>query len=146
MQFLSQRDKRWAAEKLGQSQSTVGRYGCTITSISMGTDYFKQWVTPFDLAHKLSFTGGGSILWGSLPSVTCLKLEKRFFGQQDALIQEALKNPRKVVLIQVENYHWVLGLGRNLFGGYKIADPWFGDKSTTKRYKNISGGAVLVLK
>ena len=146
MKTLSQRDPRWSWKKLGQSQASVGRYGCTVTSISMGTDYFNKWEDPGELAETLSFTLDGSILWASLPLKTCLKLETRFYGQKDDLIQEALKNPKKVVLIQVENYHWVLGLGRNLFGGYRIADPWFGDKSTTKRYKSITGGAVLVLK
>lgn len=144
--LLSQRDLRWAADYLGQSKSTVGRYGCTVTSIAMGTSYFNQYVSPKDLAKKLTFTNDGLLVWTSLPSVTCFKLEKRFFGQQDTVIREALAHPKKIVLIQVENYHWVLGLGRNLFGGYRISDPWFGDNSTTKRYKSITGGAVLTLK
>lgn len=143
---LSQRDPRWASEYLGKSKSTVGRYGCTITSIAMGTYYFKQYLDPKFLARNLSFTLEGLLMWTSLPKVTCFKLEKRFFGQQDAVIQEALKNPKKIVLIQVENYHWVLGLGKALLGGYRISDPWFGDYATTKRYKSITGGAVLIRK
>lgn len=145
MRILSQRDPIWANDKLGQSQSTVGRYGCTITSISMGTDYFKSWKTPKELAKELKYTNEGLLLWDSLPSATCFKLEKRFYGQQDHLIREALGSQKKIALIQVENYHWVLALGKNIFGGYKIADPWFGDTSTTKRYKSITGGAILVL-
>lgn len=146
MQILGQRDPRWAREYLGQSTSTVGRYGCTITSISMATDAFMQWRTPKELARTLSFTKDGLIIWSSLPEKTCFKLERRFYRQQDAVIQEALANPKKVCLIQVENYHWVLATGKSIFGGYRIADPWFGDRSTTKRYKSITGGAVLVLK
>ena len=145
MKILGQRNPLWAEEKLGKSNSKVGRYGCVITSLSMALDYFGRYKDPGYLARNLAFTGDGLLLWGSLPKSTCLTLETRFFGRRDDLIQEALKNPRKVVLIQVENYHWVLGLGRNLFGGYRIADPWFGDKSTTKRYKSITGGAVLKL-
>lgn len=144
--LLSQRDPLWAGEYLGKSNSTVGRYGCTITSISMGTGYFNKWNSPKQLAKELEYTTDGLLIWGSLPKVTIFKLEKRFYGQKDELIQEALKNPRKICLIQVENYHWVLATGKSLLGGYKMNDPWFGDKSTTKRYKSITGGAVLVLK
>jgi len=146
MLTLSQRDKRWGGEYLGKSNSTVGRYGCTITSISMATDFFKQWKNPQKLARELTFTKDGLLVWSRLPKATCFKLEARFYGQKDNIIQEALRHPRKVVLIQVENYHWVLGTGKSLFGGYNIADPWFGDRSTTRRYKSITGGAVLVLK
>lgn len=144
--LLSQRDPRWASDYLGQSNSTVGRYGCTITSISMGAGYFNVWKSPKELAKELSFTKDGLLIWGSLPNVTDFKLETRFYGQRDDLIKGALAHPKKFCLIQVENYHWVLATGKNLFGGYKINDPWFGDKSTTKRYKSITGGAVLVLK
>lgn len=144
--LLSQRDPLWAGEYLGKSNSTVGRYGCTVTSISMGTGYFNNWKSPKELARELSFTSDGLLLWSSLPSATIFKLETRFYGQRDGLIRAALAHPKKICLIQVENYHWVLATGRNLLGGYRINDPWFGDKSTTKRYKSITGGAVLILK
>lgn len=105
-------------------------------------DFFKKFKNPGVLAKTLDFTKDGLILWGSLPKVG-FQLEKRFTGEDRALIDAALKAPNKGVLIQVENYHWVLGLGRSIFGGYRIADPWFGDISTTRRYKYISGGAVI---
>lgn len=142
MQILSQRDPRWASKFLGKSKSTVGRYGCTITSISMLLDYFKKYKNPGFLADNLVFTKEGLIIWGSLPTVG-FQLEKRFYGNDTTLIDAALKHPNKGVIIQVENYHWVLGLGKSIFGGYRIADPWFGDISTTRRYKSITGGAVI---
>lgn len=143
MIVLSQRDKRWGDEYLGKSKSKVSRYGCTVVSIAMGSQFFTPYKDPAYLAKNLQFTGDGLLLWGSLPSCTAFSLETRFYGQRDDLIKAAIKAPDKIVLIQVENYHWVLGLGSALLGGYRIADPWFGDTSTTKRYKYISGGAIL---
>jgi len=34
MEYNSQRDKRWANEKLGNGSTTIGGYGCYITSLS----------------------------------------------------------------------------------------------------------------
>lgn len=146
MKYLSQRNPLWASEKMGQSTATVGRYGCTITDIAMGSQFYPPYREPGFLARNLRFTADGLLIWGSLPSCTAFSLETRFYGQRDDVIRAALAHPKKIVLIQVENYHWVLGLGKSLFGGYTIADPWFGDKSTTRRYKNITGGAVLSVK
>ena len=129
--------------KLGESVCTVGRYGCLITGISMFLDYFGRYKDPGLLASILEFTKDGLILWGSLHRVG-LKLDKRGYGRNDSDIQAALKNPATVCILQVQGNHWVLATGKRLLGGYNIADPWFGDRSTTGRYGNsITGYAII---
>lgn len=146
MQILSQRNPQWADVKIGPSNITVGRYGCTITCISMLTSYFGNWVDPEQIALKQLFTKDGLIIWTKL-NLPNIKFDHRGYGRNDVEIMDALKDPNKAVILQVQNYHWVVALGRGLLKGYRIADPWFGDKSTTARYKDqITGYAIFKLK
>jgi ABC-type bacteriocin/lantibiotic exporter with double-glycine peptidase domain len=144
MQILSQRDPRWAAQKLGKSVCTVGRYGCTITCLSMLSDWFKKFRSPWDLARELSYTIDGLVIWSSLPKVLPFKLEKRLYSKNDAEIVKSLKDPKKAVILQVDGYHWVLLL--NKIGPlYWIADPWTGSKKFLNgSYKSITGSAHFI--
>ena len=142
MKLYSQRDRRWAAKTLGKTKQTIGRYGCTITAISMAQTSFNITSDPAMVALRLSFTPEGFLLWDSLKNVG-LKLEQRFQGNNAGLIQGALAHPKKFALIQVDSSHWVLATGNYSVGIYKIADPWDGLRATTKRYGKITGGAVI---
>ena len=75
-------------------------------------------------------------------------LEKRIDGRNDAEIMKSLKDPKRGVILQVDNgAHFVLALKKNLFGSYQVADPWFGDTcDAVKRWKNITGSRHLILK
>lgn len=107
----------------------------------MLSDYFKPFGTPDQIAaHRDWFTKDGLVIWSAL-NLKSMKFEKRLYGRNDVEIMNSLKDPNKAVILQVENYHWVVCLGKDLFGRYRIADPWFGDKSTVNRYKIITGSA-----
>ena len=143
MQQLSQRDPIWANVHIGESNLTIGRFGCTIVSISMVTDRFNKWITPDSIATKQKFTKDGLILWTklNLPTVSFIK---RGYGRNDVEIVEAIQNPDKAVILEVENFHWVLCIGKSLLGGYNIIDPWFGKPSTTRSYKDqVTGYAIF---
>ena len=145
MIILSQRDSKWSAEKLGQSVCTVGRYGCVTVCLSMLSDYFKEqkgsFVNPAKLARGLKFTNDGLIIWSSLPLLLQFSLSKRLYQRNDVEIGISLKDPKKAVILQVENFHWVVALRRLPFGVYLIADPWTGTKRLSTAYKNITGSA-----
>lgn len=162
MKLYSQRDPKWAAVKMGKTQFTVGRYGCTITDLSMLSTYFASIHfgvanDPEFYAKALSFTAEGYLIWESLPKVSAMHLMKRFRKEEmsnlnmNKLILTALINPKTAALVQVNGNHWVLATGTvkdangNIkTGEYQIADPWFGDRSTTARYGNkITGGAII---
>lgn len=117
---LGQRDPRWADTKLGTTVYTVARYGCTVTSLAMASEFFSQlpatppkpsvkYVLPGDMAQTLEFTPEGFLLWGSLAKVG-LKLVERVKVRDDAKIQAVLANPKQACLLQVEGWHWVLAL------------------------------------
>lgn len=144
---LSQRNPAWASNKLGLSLLTLGRYGCTTTSISMLSDYFSQYISPDKIAsHGEWYTKDGLILWDKL-SFGKFKFVKRGYGQNDADICEYLKDPKKAVILEVNNRaHWVVAIKKALFSkdNYIVADPWYGrDVDCKKVYHNITGYALF---
>lgn len=146
MKILSQRDLAWSSKFLGSSKLTVGRYGCTTTCVSMLSDYFGCYKSPLELAgNAKNYTKDGLILWTNL-TFAKMKFTLRANGRDDGMIQEALKNPNKAVMLQVNNgAHWVVALRKTLFGkSYIVADPWSGDRcDVIKRYHNITGMAFF---
>lgn len=148
---LSQRDKRWASEKLGASPFIVGRYGCTITCLSMLSDHFNAFKTPRYLARYLKYTKDGLVYWNSLPQSLPFKLKKRLYQRNDKEILESLDEPDEAVILQVDNYHWVVACGVYRFAPwiYRIADPWIGKKKALVKpfspYSEITGSAHFVL-
>lgn len=151
MIYLSQRDPRWAALKLGQSKLTVGRYGCTTTCISMLSDYFKSFIDPGKLATAtLKYTKDGLIIWQSVDNIPHMKFEARMYGQKDAEIMASLKDPKKAVILQVNNgQHWVVALRRSIWNkkDYTVLDPWTGKQcGALKIYHNITGSAHFLFK
>lgn len=147
MLLLSQRDPKWADTRLGKSKLTIGKFGCTITCIAMLSDYFGHDVTPDQIATKLArFTPEGLLIWQSL-NLPTMKFEKRLYGQHPDAIAESLRDPNKAVILEVQGKHWVVALGKDVLGRMRIADPWFGDRSTMNRYKGqITGSAHFIQK
>lgn len=116
----------------------------------MATDYFSKfkgvWKSPEWIAQNLSFTKEGLIIWGSMPLLLNCRLLQRVYNNSDILLDEALKSPYRVALLQVDKYHWVLATGRNVFGKIMAVDPWTGRKiNVLKSYKSITGMAVLTI-
>lgn len=144
MVILSQRDPRWSRTTMGNSGVTLGRAGCLVTCCSMASDYFNHFHKPDELARGLKFTDGGLLIWESLPSMCNFKMTKRFYFRDTTIIDEALRNPEKVCVLEVDGNHFVVAIGKvPLTNIYRIADPWFGDRTFSPRYKKITGGAIL---
>jgi hypothetical protein len=151
MQFLSQQDNRWAEAYIGSSKLKIGRWGCTLTCLSMLSDFFKAYLRPDIIAaHKSWFTddsypyGAGLILWTKLRFPT-FKFVERVKGYNPRLIEASIRDPKKAVILEVNHSHWVLALGYDVWGNIRIADPLFGDKATVKRYRsNVTGSAHFV--
>lgn len=157
IEIISQRDPKWSKDKIGNTNLTIGRFGCTICSISMGTEYFSKIVNsvhrklPSALAKSLLFTSGGLLIWSSLSSIglslkSRLDVDKTSKEKIDQEIKQGLLNPLTICLIEVDHAHWVLGIGKSLLGGYTILDPWDGKKTTTRKYKSITGCAIITIK
>lgn len=160
MTIVNQRDERWANLKLGKTSLTVGRYGCTISSICAGLGYFGFDISPKVLAAQDSYTdknykdGEGLILWNKVILPGGFRMRSRIHGRNDDAIIASLKNPNEFVILEVDNSHWVLALstfGVNklpLVNDYRMMDPWYGDNvwRTGARYKRITGSAHFTRK
>lgn len=142
MESFSQRDKRWSQKKLGNSSLTMGRFGCTTTSIADLSTYFGDNLNPAQIADKIKYTKDGLVMW---PTCVFNKFEWWFreYGRKEVNIRNALADPKLAVILQVNNgAHWVVATGYDKLNRiFKIADPWFGDRSTMKRYGNSITGA-----
>lgn len=137
---LSQRDARWDWKTIGKSKSLIRNYGCTITSISMASDYFGCYHDPAWMAKNLSFQND-LVLWESINKVLCFGFQFRHYKNNKDVFIEAIKNPKTVLLLNVYNRHWVIATKR-LIGSYMVVDPWTG-KNKVFFDSSVSGGAVL---
>lgn len=145
MQYLSQRDPAWAMVRLGASNLTVGRYGCTTTCISMLSDYFKCFRRPDEIARNAAnYTPDGLVNWSKLrfPSFS---FSKRTYAEDKAAIIAAAKDPKQAVILQVDGFHWVVCVGKALLrDDWVIIDPWDGKKKNLKSaYKAVTGAAFF---
>lgn len=145
MRILKQSDPRWTSEKIGSSQSTIGRYGCLITCLSMLSDWYGTFNTPGWMARNLSFTSDGRLLWQSIRPP--MRFVYRYYKRDDAKIKSILFSKDNAVILEVPAFndkHWVLVVGFSRWAGYKIADPFDGTtKWLDKSYRNITGFAEI---
>ena len=65
--YLSQYDKRWANQRIGNSWLTVGRWGCALTSLCMSLNDFGIPMLPDVMAAKGHwFTNRGLVIWKNI--------------------------------------------------------------------------------
>ena len=144
MIYESQRDPRWALVKIGDSQLTLGKFGCTTTCLSMLSDYFGCFKSPDMIAlHHEWYTPDGLIVWGALkfPNMQFVKRTSAYVDQE---IQESINDPKRAVMLNVNGgTHWVVAIRKALLSNdYVCVDPWTGKRCLAKRdYHNIVGSA-----
>lgn len=146
MLYLRQDDKRWSTNKIGKTSLTLGRWGCTITCVSMLSSYYGCYKSPAELAAIPSlFSVEGKIIWSSIGKIfdNKMKFDIRRYGMNRAAITSSLNtSPRTSVIAEVSNgSHWVVIVGT--YGtDYLCVDPRDGQKKLVlKTYKNITGSA-----
>lgn len=143
---LSQRDTKWASQKLGFGTVTIGGYGCTITALAMllGT-------TPDIVNEKLKSVNGfaGStknlVVWSAIdkafPGATFIW---RGYGYDNDKVKEAIDKSGGC-LVEVDgarigaSRHWVLYIGDG-----QMNDPWFGTTKSTSYYKPVGYARIDV--
>ena len=141
---LSQLNEAWKWKTIGKSKSTIGRWGCTITSLSMASDYFKCYRDPAWMAKYLEFAVD-KVIWSSIEKVLCFKFKWRYYKHEQKIFTEALRDPATVLLLNVKNgAHWVIATKKVPFG-YWVTDP-LGGKASYYFHTSVVGGTVLIRK
>lgn len=139
IQPLSQLDPRWKDAKLGISATTIGGYGCLITSVSMMLKHFGFDIDPLRLNNLLVNNGGyynGNLfVWGSLEKIfNGVSFGIRYQSSVNDKIDEQLRAGKPVIInvdyvpsTAVIDEHWVLVVGK-VGGNYVINDPRDGQR------------------
>lgn len=150
MLYLSQRDPKWATKIIGKTWLTVGRWGCTITSVSMLSSYYGCYKSPIEIASiPWLFNRRGEIIWQMLEKVFNGKIKfqiRRYGMNKPAIIASLNGTPKTSVLCEVANKsHWVVIVGQH-GNDFYCADPIDGQKKLVfKTYRNITGSAHLTV-
>lgn len=98
---------------------------------------------PAIASHADWFTKDGLILWKKM-WFSRMEFKERVYTRNDVLIRDSLRDPRKAVLLNVnDGTHWVVGLSKSLWSNdYVCLDPWTGQKCLAMRsYRNIVGSS-----
>jgi len=125
--YLSQDDPRWAKQTIGNTDSTIGRYGCAITSLAMVLRSYGSSITPPDIASNPDYFYNDLIRW---PSIEGHAL-RRSAGADWGLIDETLGGGRPVIakLSAFGGTHFIVIKSKMDNGKYEILDPISGSRS-----------------
>ena len=144
---LSQRDDRWKYKTIGDSMITIGEYGCTITSISMGANILAghEVLTPNIAAVDFTFNPRGEIVWAlSNFEKFGIKFVRRGYGYNKSRVEEYALSRGKMVILEVNHRaHWLVVVGIDQ-GKLTIIDPIDGRfySAIPSKYK-ITGYALF---
>jgi len=127
--FYNQRDKSWASDRLGNTDETVGKVGCLISSVGMNLSYYGIGMNPKKINEKLTkvegFTSRGWLVWSKLSTITNDKVTISFPKLSHENIEKYLLQKEPVLAKLYINRvipHWVLIVGEKE-GEYLMLDP-----------------------
>lgn len=137
--YFSQRDSRWANNKIGRSGDTVYAVGCLVTSVAMVHKYYGSNTTPAKIASNASnFFSSTAAMLIPWPGVDGRKYTNVGKGGIDS---ELAKGNPVIVGVYANNSvgtHFVV-IYEKKNGKYMIHDPWYGpDQVFTDRYSMSS--------
>jgi len=150
--LYSQRDPRWANDRMGSSAITLGQEGCLISTVASFMSFLGHQETPGSFNKKLTANGGyasPNLYYWNMPAVLfgdVLKSEDRSFSNGIGFEDEVTRilEEKRPVLAMVDfipggtfNQHWVLIVGK-VDGVFYLVDPWWGNvQALHARYNKI---------
>ncbi len=125
-----QLDPTWRAEKMGNSNGSLGRYGCTVCATAMALTSQGNPINPSELNRVLTeqggFTASGLLIWASIKEASEDRFGIRIVDRcSHAYLDNQLKagNPLIAkVLYENRIWHWVLITGKE-GDRYLMHDP-----------------------
>lgn len=168
-QVYSQRDPIWAGKHYGLPRasvsSTIGAYGCGITSIAQKLTLLGFSTTPVQVQEALAARGGfrpyGSfnfIDWSQVPEIYP---QLTYNGRRDfmpkapaalavmqMIVDRLQHNDPAIVYVDAERYkdglqqHFVLAISQAQSGSILIANPWSGTVQDLRPYADTDRMAI----
>lgn len=147
MEHLLQTDPRWENVTIGNTNFKLKNKGCTITCVSMASDYFGDFKTPDWLAKNLDFTDRGLIIWKSIGEKLNFTAWRKY-GKNDEDIKKEVFENGKVIILRVSyagDWHWVV-LNPNNINFWNIIDPLNKSNHLVDFYGSYDGYVILAKK
>lgn len=126
--YYSQRDERWAYDKIGNSPYTVFNSGCLVSSVAMLHTYYGYDLDPGDLADEDGYYFYGNMLipW---PAPKGRDYRLLGYGYPESKIDDALDDDNPVIVGVTANNsagtHFIV-LVEGEDGDYEMHDPIYG--------------------
>lgn len=150
--LYNQRDPKWAAQRLGTSNTTIGSDGCLLTAYASAMSDAGKVITPDALNIWLTANGGyangNRFIFAAPDKLGVLKFESLVDYQNPAPINKINDyiNAGGFVLVQVDfnpdramQPHWC-----RYIGGGEVIDPWYGDiAKLTPRYRGKDAAEAI---
>jgi peptidoglycan hydrolase CwlO-like protein len=126
--YYSQDNPDWASMNIGDSDSTIGRYGCALTSLAMVLTKYGVNKTPADIASNPAYFNNDLIVW---PSIGGHSLHG---GGGWSDVDSSIADGRPVItkLNAYGGTHFVVIYSKSSDGKYLILDPISGSRTYGK--------------
>ncbi len=139
--IMSQRDSSYSGLRLGScSGTTIGGYGCAITSLAMGLKSKGLDTNPAKVNTELikikGYSGGCNLSWSSIPKLSNYKVSTAEITGSN--VEKELQNGNPVIA-RVRGYfssfptHFVLIVGKAASGKWIINEPYYGKQEELTR-------------
>ena len=128
--IYSQKDARWASDRLGNTSDTMGGEGCLVTATSMALTNLGFQTNPKDLNQRLtktkSYTSQGWLIWDGIRRVTDGRAVATYYDMVDApTIDSCLRDgeyPMVQFFLPNGRSHWSM-IVKHDARGYHMRDP-----------------------
>ena len=147
MRKQSQRDPKWKNKKLGFSSSTLGGFGCLVSSLAnmfdIRPDEMNDWLKEHNgfsnSKGEIGGSGANLLVWSAVPGYVTRKKP-----YDNNAVKEAISKYGGVI-VQVDwdgnpstiGDHYVVYIGN-----HRMIDPWDGKEKPTSAYSVVKGYAV----
>ena len=150
--IYNQRDPRWAADRLGTSNTTIGSDGCLITSYASAVSDAGRKIQPDELNTWLiannGYVSGNHFVFSAPDRLGVLLFDKIVDYNNPAPVAAMNEyiNAGGYILVMVDfnpdpamQQHWCRYIGAG-----EIIDPWYGDVSElTPRYRGKNAAEAI---
>lgn len=128
--YYSQKDPRWAADRLGKTRDTMESDGCLVSATAMVLGNLGFDTDPGDLNKRLTdvdgYTSQGWLIWSAIDKVTDNKATARYYDEvSNEIIDGCIADgfyPLARFILPNGRSHWSVIIRRSEYG-YHMRDP-----------------------
>lgn len=128
--YFSQKDPRWADDRLGKTSDTMGSDGCLVSAAAMVLGNLGFDTDPGDLNKRFTevdgYTNQGWLIWSAIEKVTDGKATAQYYDEvSNEIIDSCIADgfyPLARFILPNGRSHWSVIIRRSEYG-YHMRDP-----------------------